>query len=35
MCLAKGIAKVFAMCRNRGVDEAMHRRETRALHDDM
>jgi hypothetical protein len=33
--LAKGIAGVFARCRNCAVDEAMHRRETQALHDDM
>lgn len=35
MRLAKGIAMVFVRCRNCAVDEAMHRRETRALHDDM
>jgi hypothetical protein len=32
--LAKGITRVFAMCRNRAMEEAMHRRQTKAFHDD-
>jgi hypothetical protein len=32
--LAKGIAWVFAMCRNRSIEEVVHRCQTEALHDD-
>jgi hypothetical protein len=35
MRLARGIAGVFAMCRSHAADAAVHRRETRELHDDM
>jgi hypothetical protein len=34
VCLAKGITRVFAMCRSRAIEEAMHRCQTEALHHD-
>jgi hypothetical protein len=33
--LDKGIVVVFAMCHSHAIEEAVHRRETQALHDDM
>jgi hypothetical protein len=34
VCLAKGIAGVFAMCRSQAIEESVHRRRTKALHED-